>query len=95
MWGGCPGAQAGMFHDMSVTDNFYVFHKNPVHLDNKKLLTEWTIGKASIAGGCIVFDRECTSQVILIPRPGNTSKSTSDQKVRHDKQNLACVVLGF
>lgn len=50
-----PGAIFGFFHDMSVTDNYYVLVENPLRLNLMKLLTRYMLGRACIAE-CLGLD---------------------------------------
>lgn len=51
-----PAAAFGFFHDVAVTENYYVLLENPTRLDFWKLLSEYTVGKACIAE-CLTFDQ--------------------------------------
>ena len=42
------GAAFAFFHDMAVTEHYYVLFQNPTVLDFKKLLTEYTLAKVSL-----------------------------------------------
>lgn len=64
-----PGAAFGFFHDVAVTENYYVFLENSVRLDLKKFGTEYMFGKACIAE-CLEHREDIRSKVHLIPRRG-------------------------
>ena len=64
-----PGAAFGFFHDVAVTENYYVFLENSVRLDLKKFGTECMFGKACIAE-CLQHREDIRSKVHLIPRRG-------------------------
>lgn len=51
----CPDAAFGFFHDYLVTENYYVVLDNPTRMDFRKLLVEYTTGRACIAE-CIYLD---------------------------------------
>ena len=51
----CPDAAFAFFHDYLVTDNYYIVLDNPTRMDFRKLLLEYTTGKACIAE-CIYLD---------------------------------------
>ena len=66
----CPvqGATFGFFHDILVTENYYVAVENPISMNFGRLLTGYTLGRACLAE-CLEFDRRPT-RIHLIPRPG-------------------------
>ena len=39
------GAAFGFFHDMAITENYYILFQNPTRLDGRKLLTEYMFAK--------------------------------------------------
>jgi all-trans-8'-apo-beta-carotenal 15,15'-oxygenase len=64
-----PGAAFGFFHDVAVTENYYIFLENSVRLDLKKFGTKYMFGKACIAE-CLEHREDIRSKVHLIPRRG-------------------------
>ena len=42
------GAAFGFFHDMAITEHYYIVFQNPTRLDAKKLLTEYMFAKVQI-----------------------------------------------
>ena len=63
-------AAFGFFHDVAVTENYYVFLENSVRLNLKKFGTEYVFGKACIAE-CLEHREDIKSKVHLIPRDGS------------------------
>lgn len=59
-----PRAAFGFFHDMAVTENYYVFVENPTRMDFGKLLTQYTFGQACIAE-CLQFDKSLGVKVCV------------------------------
>ena len=51
-----PDSVFGMFHDMLVTENYYILLENPTRINAWKLLTQYTTGKACIAE-CLYMDK--------------------------------------
>ncbi|CAL8462447.1 g1980 [Coccomyxa elongata] len=72
------GATFGFFHDILVTDNYYIALENPISMDFVKLLTKYTFGRACLAE-CLTFDDRPT-RIHIIPRPGCTSSNGVPQK---------------
>ncbi|GHP05324.1 retinal pigment epithelial membrane protein [Pycnococcus provasolii] len=64
-----PGAGFGFFHDMVVTPSYYILFQNPVEIDGRALLTEYTFGQRSLAG-CLQYigGPEQPSRVLVFPR---------------------------
>lgn len=54
----------GFFHDILVTENYYVLLENPTRMDFWKLLTQYTPGKACIAE-CLYVDKSRPLKVRL------------------------------
>lgn len=69
-----PAAAFGFFHDLLVTDNYYVFLENPVELDLRKFFLKYMLGKACIAE-CLRFNPERKTRIHVIPRPGRPAAS--------------------
>jgi all-trans-8'-apo-beta-carotenal 15,15'-oxygenase len=67
------GGGFGFYHDMLVTENYYIVLENPLSLDFKKLIFGYSIGRACIAE-CLRFDVRKRTKVHLIPRPGRKGK---------------------
>lgn len=63
------GAAFGFFHDVAVTEHYYVFLENSVRLNLKKFGTEYMFGKACIAE-CLEHREDIKSKLHLIPRGG-------------------------
>lgn len=60
----------GFFHDLAVTEKYYVLLQNPTRLNFRKLLFEYVPGRCSIAE-CIQYDDSLPTRVHLVPRPGS------------------------
>ncbi len=73
MWGNghlsLQGAGFGFFHDMLVTDHYYIALENPMRLDLAKMATKYALGRACLAE-CLKFDPSRRTKIHLIPRPG-------------------------
>ena len=83
--GGLQGATFGFFHDILVTDNYYIALENPISMDFGKLLTKYTFGRACLAE-CLTFDNRPT-RIHIIPRPGcTTSGGGDDLQLRRYRQ---------
>jgi len=54
-------------HDFVVTENYYVFHMNPLYLDLKKVASEFLLGKCPIAQ-CLKFNPLEKGTWLLVPR---------------------------
>ncbi|MEW5299826.1 MAG: hypothetical protein WDW36_002801 [Sanguina aurantia] len=65
-------AAFGFFHDLVVTEQYYVFVENPITLNLFRMVTEYTVGKACIAE-CLEFDRAKQNKVHVIARPGSAA----------------------
>jgi hypothetical protein len=40
-WARCVGGAFGMYHDLSVSEHYYVILENPLNMDLVKLLTQY------------------------------------------------------
>lgn len=78
---GLQGATFGFFHDILVTDNYYIALENPISMDFAKLLTKYTFGRACLAE-CLQFENRPT-RIHIIPRPG-CSQNGGDERPQHD-----------
>ncbi|KAK9906660.1 hypothetical protein WJX75_005713 [Coccomyxa subellipsoidea] len=79
------GATFGFFHDILVTDNYYIALENPISMDFGKLLTKYMLGRACLAE-CLQFQDRPT-RIHVIPRPGfqqNSSVPASDHVLETD-----------
>lgn len=63
------GAGFGFFHDMLVTEHYYIVLENPMRLDLAKMAFQYTLGRACLAE-CLKFDGRKPTKIHLIPRPG-------------------------
>ncbi len=79
------GAATGFFHDMAVTEHYYVFLQNPIKIDLWRMLTGYTRGHASLAE-CLKFDPKQQTKLILVPRPGRGVGS----EVGVERENCWC-----
>ena len=68
-----PDAVFGFFHDLLVTENYYVLLENPMRMDLWKLLTKYVPGNACIAE-CLYMDMNRPMKVCRCPRMGMTGK---------------------
>jgi hypothetical protein len=59
-----PDAAFGFFHDILVTENYYVILENPTRLNYWKLVTQYVPGKACIAE-CLYQDQNRPVKVCL------------------------------
>ncbi|GFH17146.1 carotenoid oxygenase [Haematococcus lacustris] len=75
-----PGAAFGFFHDVAVTQNFYVLAENPITPDMAKLVTQVPLGQASIAE-CLEFDAAKPMKLHLIPRPGTGTPPSAKRTI--------------
>jgi all-trans-8'-apo-beta-carotenal 15,15'-oxygenase len=66
------GAGFAFFHDMLVTENYYILFQNPVKLDTTKLLTQYMFAKCAIAE-CLVVDPSRNMRIHLIPRASGSA----------------------
>jgi all-trans-8'-apo-beta-carotenal 15,15'-oxygenase len=66
------GATFGFFHDILVTENYYVAVENPIRMNFGRLLTSYTLGRACLAE-CLESDQQRRTRIHLIPRPGSSS----------------------
>jgi all-trans-8'-apo-beta-carotenal 15,15'-oxygenase len=73
------GAALGFFHDVVVTENYYILIQNPTRMDIRSLLLECVFGRKSIAE-CIVYDAALPARVHAVPRPGR-GHASADVKV--------------
>ena len=51
------GGAFGFYHDMAVTEHYYVLFQNPTRLDTRKLLTEYMFAKVRILSTSIPDNR--------------------------------------
>ena len=77
------GATFGFFHDMLVTDNYYIAVENPISMNFGKLLTAYTLGRACLAE-CLQFEQRPT-RIHLIPRPGTPASGAAPQPTLHNQ----------
>lgn len=73
-----PEAAWGFFHDLVVSENYYILLENPIRLDIKDLLTKYMFGKACIAE-CLKFDDSKRTRIHIFPRPGRNNPSGPEQ----------------
>ena len=84
------GASFGFFHDMLVTENYYVLLENPITLDLQKLLTRYMFGRACLAE-CLEFRPDRRTRVHLLRRPGRQGAYGVSQRVRGSGGQLGYV----
>jgi len=73
----------GFFHDLAVSEHYYVLFQNPTKLDLRKLLFEYVPGKCGIAE-CIIYDESLPTRVHLIPRPASGTPSSEPRVFETD-----------
>ncbi len=61
------GAAFGLFHDVMVTENFYIVIENSIRLDVVQLLTGYVPKRASFAQ-CLQYRPDIPCKMHLIPR---------------------------
>lgn len=79
------GATFGFFHDILVTDNYYIALENPISMDFGKLLTKYMLGRACLAE-CLQFQDRPT-RIHVIPRPGFQQTSSGEAS------SLTCFII--
>ena len=79
------GATFGFFHDILVTDNYYIALENPISMDFGKLLTKYMLGRACLAE-CLQFQDRPT-RIHVIPRPGFQQNSSGEAS------SLTCFIM--
>ncbi|CAG9461377.1 unnamed protein product [Pedinophyceae sp. YPF-701] len=77
------GGGLGFFHDMCVTENYYVLVQNPTTLDLWKLATEYITNRACLAE-CIVAQDGKPMKLIAIPRPGGAAAGKEAVEIEMD-----------
>ncbi|BDA40369.1 beta,beta-carotene 15,15'-dioxygenase [Coccomyxa sp. Obi] len=82
-----PGAGFGFFHDMLVTEHYYIALENPMRLDLTKMATKYALGRACLAE-CLKFNPSRRTKVHLIPRPGRLGKTV--RRVTLETEPLFC-----
>ncbi|CAL8467343.1 g6880 [Coccomyxa elongata] len=82
-----PGAGFGFFHDMLVTEHYYIALENPMRLDLTKMATKYALGSACLAE-CLKFDPSRRTKIHLIPRPGLLGRTL--QRVTLETEPLFC-----
>jgi len=71
-----PGGAFGFFHDMLVTERYYIALENPMQLDLPKMAFQYTLGRACLAE-CLKFNPRGRTKIHLIPRPGRSGTALS------------------
>ena len=67
------GAGFGFFHDIAMTENYYIALENPISMDFSTLLLRYMTGRACLAE-CLKYDPSKRTKIHLIPRPGRSGK---------------------
>ncbi len=63
------GAGFGFFHDIAMSENYYIALENPISMDFSTLLLRYMTGRACLAE-CLKYDPNKRTKIHLIPRPG-------------------------
>lgn len=63
------GGGFGFYHDILVTEHYYIAVENPMRMDFAKFLLGYGLGRACLAE-CLQYDPRRRSKLHLIPRPG-------------------------
>ncbi|GLC44176.1 hypothetical protein PLESTM_001563900 [Pleodorina starrii] len=67
-----PGIDIALIHDMLVTEHYYVLVMGSIRLDPIKFITQYAVGRCSIAE-VMVFDPAQPTRIMMFPRPGRPS----------------------
>ena len=65
------GAGFGFFHDIAMSENYYIALENPISMDFSTLLLRYMTGRACLAE-CLKYDPKKRTKIHLIPRPGRS-----------------------
>ena len=65
------GAGFGFFHDIAMSENYYIALENPISMDFRTLLLRYMTGRACLAE-CLKYDPKKRTKIHLIPRPGRS-----------------------
>lgn len=68
------GAGFGFFHDIAMSENYYIAMENPISMDFSTLLLRYMTGRACLAE-CLKYDPKKRTKIHLIPRPGRPGAS--------------------
>ncbi len=65
------GAGFGFFHDIAMSENYYIALENPISMDFSTLVLRYMTGRACLAE-CLKYDPKKRTKIHLIPRPGRS-----------------------
>ena len=63
-------------HDMLVTPHYYVLLLGPIRFDFAAFLTDYLLGRKSIAE-CLQYDEQLQTKIMLFPREAGASTTTT------------------